>query len=217
VIGFAELMQSEVFGPLGDAHYAEYAADIRDSGQHLLNLINDLLDVSKIEFGKVELVDETVELTGIIDSCMRLMRDRADQAGLELTAHTPLDLPYLRADVRRLKQILLNLMSNAVKFTPPGGQVTVRASIAEDGGLRVAVSDTGIGIAAQDLAKALQPFGQIDSRMTRKYQGTGLGLPLTKSMIELHGGKLQLDSEAGRGTTATLWLPPGRLVAAPAG
>jgi signal transduction histidine kinase len=216
VIGFAEIMQSEIFGPLGDARYTEYAADIRDSGQHLLNLINDLLDVSKIEFGKVELVEEIVDLAGIIDSCMRLMRDRADQAALELTAHTPLDPPYLRADGRRLKQILLNLMSNAVKFTPSGGQVTVRATIAEDGGLKIAVSDTGIGIASQDLAKALQPFGQIDSRMTRKYQGTGLGLPLTKSMIELHGGRLQLDSAVGRGTTATLWLPASRVVAAPA-
>jgi signal transduction histidine kinase len=215
VIGFAEIMQSEVFGPLGDARYTEYAADIRDSGQHLLNLINDLLDVSKIEFGKVELVEETVDLTSIIDSCMRLMRDRADQAALELTAHTPPNLPYLRADGRRLKQILLNLMSNAVKFTPSGGQVTVRVTMPEEGGIKIAVSDTGIGIAAHDLAKALQPFGQIDSRMTRKYQGTGLGLPLTKSMIEMHGGSLQLDSVVGRGTAAILWLPPSRLVTAP--
>jgi len=215
VIGFSEIMQSEAFGPLGDRHYNEYAADIRDSGQHLLNLINDLLDVSKIEFGKVELVEETVDLTAILDSCMRLMRDRADQAALELTAHTPPNLPYLRADRRRLKQILLNLMSNAVKFTPSGGQVAVRATLPLDGGLRIAVSDTGIGIAPHDLAKALQPFGQIDSRMTRKYQGTGLGLPLTKSMIELHGGSLQLESAVGRGTTAILWLPPSRLIVAP--
>jgi signal transduction histidine kinase len=213
VIGFAEIMQSEAFGPLGDPHYKEYAADIRDSGQHLLNLINDLLDVSKIEFGKVELAEETVDLTAILDSCMRLMRDRADQGALELTAHTPPNLPYLRADRRRLKQILLNLMSNAVKFTPAGGQVMVRVTLPKDGGLKIAVSDTGIGIAPNDLAKALQPFGQIDSRMTRKYQGTGLGLPLTKSMIEMHGGSLQLESAVERGTTVSLWLPPSRLTA----
>ena len=215
VIGFAEIMESEVFGPLGDPHYNEYATDIRDSGQHLLNLINDLLDVAKIEFGKVELVEENVDLADILDACMRLMRDRADQAAVELTAHTPPRLPSLRADGRRLKQILLNLMSNAVKFTPSGGQVTVRLTLPKEGGLRIAVSDTGIGIAKQDLAKALQPFGQIDSRMTRKYQGTGLGLPLTKSMIELHGGSLQLESAVGRGTTAVLWLPPSRVIDAP--
>jgi two-component system cell cycle sensor histidine kinase PleC len=151
----------------------------------------------------------------VIDSCMRLMRDRADQGGLELIAHTPSDLPCLHADTRRLKQVLLNLMSNAVKFTPAGGKVTVRVTAADDG-VRIAVSDTGIGIASHDLAKALQPFGQIDSRMTRKYQGTGLGLPLTKSLIELHGGTLQLDSAVGRGTTATLWLPPSRIMAASA-
>jgi signal transduction histidine kinase len=212
VIGFAEIMESEVFGPLGDPHYSEYAADIRDSGQHLLNLINDLLDVSKIEFGKVELVEEAVDLTSILDSCMRLMRDRADQAAIELTAHTPPNLPSLRADSRRLKQILLNLLSNAVKFTPAGGQVSLRVTLPATGGLKIAVSDTGIGIARHDLAKALQPFGQIDSRMTRKYQGTGLGLPLTKSMIELHGGTLELESTVGRGTTAILWLPPSRLL-----
>ncbi|HLI20341.1 MAG TPA: PAS-domain containing protein [Stellaceae bacterium] len=211
VIGFAEIMHGEVFGPLGDGRYHDYAADIRDSGQHLLNLINDLLDVSKIEFGKVELTEEAVDVASIIDSCMRLMRDRADQAGLELTAHTPADTLYLHADARRLKQVLLNLMSNAVKFTPAGGKVTVRATVEPDG-VKIAVSDTGIGIATHDLAKALQPFGQIDSRMTRKYQGTGLGLPLTKSLIELHGGTLKLESAVGRGTTATLWLPPSRIV-----
>ena len=212
VIGFAEILQGEVFGPLGDARYREYAADIRDSGQHLLNLINDLLDVSKIEFGKVELVEETIDVAAIIDSCMRLMRDRADQAGLELTAYTPADLPYVHADGRRLKQIMLNLMSNAVKFTPSGGDVTVRAAVLAEG-LEIAIADTGIGIAAHDLAKALQPFGQIDSRMSRKYQGTGLGLPLAKAMIELHGGSLRLESELGRGTTAILRLPATRIIA----
>ena len=171
-----------------------------------------MLDVSKIEFGKVELTEEVVDLTAIIDSCMRLMRDRADQAGLELTAHTPADMPYLNADARRLKQILLNLMSNAVKFTPASGSVAVHVRLADDGGMLIEVSDSGIGIAPQDLEKALRPFGQIDSRMTRKYQGSGLGLPLTKSMIELHGGTLKLESVVGRGTTATLWLPPKRVV-----
>jgi len=170
-----------------------------------------VLDVSKIEVGKLELYEESVDVAAILDASIRLMRDRADAAGLELRVELPADLPPVRADIRRLKQILLNLLSNAVKFTPPGGSVVVRVTLEEDG-MSIAVADTGIGIAPEDLEKALRPFGQIDSRMARKYQGTGLGLPLTKSMIELHGGRLVLDSAAGRGTTATIWLPRERIV-----
>jgi signal transduction histidine kinase len=211
IIGFAEILGAEIFGPLGDKRYPGYAVDIRDSGEHLLKLINDVLDVSKIEFGKVELQEESIDIAVVIESCLRLMRDRAEEAGLELSAELPLDLPFVHADARRLKQILLNLLSNAVKFTETGGSVLVRA-IDEGDGLAISVADTGIGIAANDLEKALRPFGQIDSRMTRKYQGTGLGLPLTKSMIELHGGTLGIDSVAGKGTTATIWLPAGRVI-----
>lgn len=211
IIGFAEILSSQIFGRLGDERYVHYAADIRDSGQHLLTLINDVLDVSKIEFGKLELTEEPVDITAVLESCLRLMRDRAETAGLELRAEIAKDLPFFQADARRLKQILLNLMSNAVKFTPPGGRITLRANLLADG-LSIAVADTGIGIAASDLDKALRPFGQIDSRMARKYQGTGLGLPLTKSMIEMHGGRLSLESEAGRGTTATVWLPRARMI-----
>ena len=217
IIGFSEILSGQIFGDLGDERYVHYAADIRDSGQHLLNLINDVLDVSKIEFGKLELNEEPVDLGAVVESCMRLMRGRAEAAGLELIAEVPKELPFLQADARRLKQILLNLMSNAVKFTPSGGRVGVRATLGADG-ISIVVADTGIGIAPHDLEKAMRPFGQIDSRLARKYEGTGLGLPLTKSMIELHGGKLTLDSEAGKGTTATIWLPRARFIhlAAPA-
>ena len=211
IIGFAEILSGQIFGALGDQRYVNYAADIRDSGQHLLTLINDVLDVSKIEVGKLELNEEPVDVVAVLDSCMRLMRDRAEEAGLELRADLPKGLPFLQADARRLKQILLNLMSNAVKFTSAGGRIVVSA-IVDEAGLSIAVEDTGIGIAANDLEKALRPFGQIDSRMARKYQGTGLGLPLTKSMIELHGGRLALDSEVGRGTKATVWLPRARII-----
>jgi signal transduction histidine kinase len=211
IIGFSEILSGQIFGVLGDKRYVTYAADIRDSGQHLLNLINDVLDVSKIEFGKLELNEEPVDLTAVVESCIRLMRGRAEGAGLELRVELPKDLPFVQADARRLKQILLNLMSNAVKFTPSGGRVSVRVAIQSDG-LSIAVTDSGIGIAPSDLEKAMRPFGQIDSRMARKYQGTGLGLPLTKSMIELHGGRLSLDSEAGKGTTATIWLPRERII-----
>ena len=211
IIGFAEILSAQIFGKLGDPRYVNYSADIRDSGQHLLTLINDVLDVSKIEVGKLELNEEPVDVIAVLESCMRLMRDRAEEAGLELRAELPRSLPFIQADARRLKQILLNLMSNAVKFTAAGGRVVVRAVVQADG-LSIAVEDTGIGIAASDLEKALRPFGQIDSRMARKYQGTGLGLPLTKSMIELHGGRLTLESEVGHGTKATVWLPCERII-----
>jgi signal transduction histidine kinase len=177
----------------------------------LLNLINDVLDVSKVEFGKVELLEETVDTMSIIEACIRLMRERAETAGIRLVQELPRALPQIQADSRRLKQILLNLLSNAVKFTPPGGRVTIRASEGADG-LRLVIEDRGIGIAPADLEKALRPFGQIDSRLARKYQGTGLGLPLARSMTELHGGKLILESAPGRGTTATVWLPPSRIL-----
>jgi signal transduction histidine kinase len=211
IIGFAEILSGQIFGQLGDSRYVHYAADIRESGQHLLTLINDVLDVSKIEVGKLELNEEPVDVIAVLESCMRLMRDRAEEAGLELRADLPRSLPFLQADARRLKQILLNLMSNAVKFTAPGGRIQIHAAVEQDG-LRIAVEDSGIGIAADDLEKALRPFGQIDSRMARKYQGTGLGLPLTKSMIELHGGRLTLESEVGRGTKAIIWLPRERII-----
>ncbi len=211
VIGFSDVLIGEIFGPLGDARYRDYAHDIRDSGNHLLNLINDVLDVAKIEFGRIELIEESVSLGEVIDSCVRLVRERADAAGVALVTDVPPDLPELRADTRRMKQVLINLLSNAVKFTPSGGRVTISA--ATDGGdLTLAVTDTGIGMAPEDLATALQPFGQIDSRLARKYQGTGLGLPLTKAMVELHGGSLELISAPGQGTTALVRLPAERIL-----
>ena len=216
IIGFSEILGGEIFGPLGDKRYVNYATDIHDSGQHLLTLINDVLDVSKIEVGKLELNEETVNIAAVVESCMRLMRGRAEEARLDLRAELPRTLPFVQADARRLKQILLNLLSNAVKFTPAGGHIRIEAALEEEG-LRVSVSDTGIGIAPEDLEKALRPFGQIDSRLARKYEGTGLGLPLTKSMIELHGGRLTLESAAGRGTTAAIWLPAARIIDMSAG
>jgi signal transduction histidine kinase len=211
IIGFSDILMGQIFGPLGDQRYDDYARDIRDSGLHLLNLINDVLDVAKVEFGKLELTEEAVDIAAVVESCMRLMRERAETAGIKLVRTLPEGLPYLQGDGRRLKQILLNLLSNAVKFTPTGGRVAIRAEYGKDG-FRLIVEDTGIGIAAEDLEKALRPFGQIDSRLARKYQGTGLGLPLARSMAELHGGRLELDSAPNRGTTATLWLPPSRIL-----
>ena len=211
IIGFSDILMGQIFGPLGDPRYTDYARDIRDSGLHLLNLINDVLDVSKVEFGKVELTEEPVDIAAVVEACTRLMRDRAEAAGVRMIQTLPPGLPQIKGDSRRLKQILLNLLSNAVKFTPSGGRVTVRAASAADG-FSIAVEDTGIGIAKEDLETALRPFGQIDSRLARKYQGTGLGLPLARSMAELHGGRLELDSLPGHGTTAVIWLPPARII-----
>jgi signal transduction histidine kinase len=210
IIGFSDMLAQEMFGPLGSKRYIEYACDIRDSGQHLLSLINDVLDIAKIEFKKVALTEEDVVLSDVVQSCIRLTQERAEAGGVELNATLPPDLPMLRGDSRRLKQIVLNLISNAVKFTPSGGRVEVKASAAADG-LRLSVSDTGIGIAAADLPTALAPFGQIDSSLSRSFQGTGLGLPLALSLAELHGGRLEIDSKVGHGTTVTLWLPPSRI------
>jgi signal transduction histidine kinase len=212
IIGFSDILMGQIFGPLGDARYGDYARDIRDSGLHLLTLINDVLDVSKVEFGKIEIIEEAVDVAAVVGSCARLMRDRADAAGIRLVQELPTNLPQLQGDSRRLKQILLNLLSNAVKFTPSGGRVTIRAATAADG-FRLIIEDTGIGIAKQDIEKAMRPFGQIDSRLARKYQGTGLGLPLARAMAELHGGRLEIDSAPGHGTIATLWLPGRRVLA----
>ncbi len=210
VIGFSDILTGELFGQLGDRRYRDYAHDIRESGLHLLKLINDVLDVAKIEHGEVDIEDELIDVGAAMDSCVRLVRERAAAAQVRVEVAPHPALPALRGDSRRLKQILINLLSNAVKFTQAGGSVTVAAE-ADERGYRISVSDTGIGIAAEDLATAFRPFGQIDSSLARKYQGTGLGLPLSKAMAELHGGGLELASAPGQGTTATVWLPPERI------
>ncbi len=213
IIGFSELIGSESFGPLGNPKYLDYAQDIADSGKHLLALINDILDISKVESGGMELVDENVDVADTIRSCQRMMAERARNAELKLTAD--IDDPansLLRADPRMLKQILFNLLSNAIKFTPPGGTVTIRAWQNLSSGYVIQVEDSGIGMDLDDIPKALSRFGQIDSAQGRKHQGTGLGLPLTKSLAELHGGSLDLQSEAGVGTTVTVRFPARRLV-----
>jgi signal transduction histidine kinase len=211
IIGFAEILAGEIFGPLGHERYKGYIADIRDSSQWLLRLVNDILDVAKVESGKAELFEEPVAIATVVESCIRLMRERMQARGLHLTRSIPAKLPLVRCDERRLKQIVLNLLSNAVKFTPAGGHITVRAAV-EDDGFIIAIKDTGIGIAAEDIDRALNRFGQIDSHLQRKQEGTGLGLPLTKAMTELHGGRLEIASMPGAGTRVTVRLPPERIL-----
>jgi PAS domain S-box-containing protein len=212
IIGFSEIIEKEIFGPIGSPRYKEYANDIFESGTHLLNLINDILDVSKAEAGKIELQESQILLADLVDSSLRLIMPRAREAGVALAEPHVDHLPPLRADERRLKQVLINLLSNAVKFTPAGGRVSLDATVEPERGLAIRVRDTGIGMAPEEILKAMEPFGQVDSRLARKYEGTGLGLPLSKALVELHGGTLEIESQPGAGTTVTVRLPPERLV-----
>jgi PAS domain S-box-containing protein len=213
VIGFSEIMKGEMLGPIDNIQYRDYCQDIHHSGIHLLNVINDILDISKIEAGKLDLYDEEFDPVEAIQSCMRLINERARNNNIDLSLLLPGKLPQIRADERKLKQILLNLLSNAVKFTPNGGRVSVEAAADPYVGFRISVSDNGIGIAHEDLTRVMTPFAQVESALTRKFDGTGLGLPLAKSLAELHGGTLNLKSAVGSGTTVTVQFPPRRLVA----
>ncbi len=211
IIGFSEVMSAQTLGPLNHPHYLEYADHIHTSGAHLLSLINDLLDLSKIEAGKLELWEETVDLAALVKRCRVFVEESAASKGVTLTMHTDAGLPDLRCDARKLKQVLVNLLSNAVKFTPAGGRITLEAKADGAAGVVIEVSDTGIGIAAEYLEKVMSPFGQVHEALNRDTEGTGLGLPLSKALVELHGGRLSLKSEPGKGTTATVQLP-GRTV-----
>jgi PAS domain S-box-containing protein len=212
IIGFSEMMVAERLGPLGNPSYKAYARDIHESGTLLLCLIEDILDLSKIEAGRLELREEEVSIVEVVGACRRIIEARAIEAGLVLETRLPRDLPKLWVDARSFKQIVLNLLSNAVKFTPAGGRIAVDARIDEAGRFVVAVSDTGIGMAAKDIPTALTPFRQVESYLTRKHAGTGLGLPLVNSLAEAHDGNLTLESEPGVGTTATIAFPPERVI-----
>jgi PAS domain S-box-containing protein len=211
IIGFSDVLSTEMFGPVGTQRYKTYAKDIHDSGIHLLALINDILDLSKAEAGKIELHDEAVELAPLVERCCAMLRQRAEEAQVSLSAALPVGLPWLTADARRVKQILINLLSNAVKFTPPGGAVSVAAAVT-DAGLTISVEDEGIGIADEDIEKVMQPFGQVDSALSRQHQGTGLGLPLTKRLAELHGAGFDLQSAVGKGTRISITFPVERIL-----
>ena len=215
IIGFSEIVLRETFGPIANPRYRDYVDDIRDSGGHLLDLINDILDLSKAEAGQIELVEDAVEIEPLVEACAAMLAPRAQQAGVEISTEIAAGLPYLQADERKLRQALLNLASNGIKFTPPEGHVRLRVQMA-DGCLQIEVRDNGIGIAAADIPKALSPFGQIDSTLSRRHAGTGLGLPLTKRLIEAHGAEFLFTSEIGVGTTVTLVFPPARLIKAQA-
>jgi len=205
IIGFSEIISAQLFGKVGSPRYVEYAGDILHSGRHLLDVINSVLDLSKSEAGKLSLRAEDVDLSGVLHDCVKMVTEQCLDAGLELKIRG-LDVPLtVRGEKAKLRQIFLNLMSNAIKFTDRGGTVTLTVAQHADE-IAIAVSDTGIGMSPQDIQIALTAFGQVDNRLERKYEGTGLGLPLTKSFVELHGGTLQIESAVGRGTTVTVRL-----------
>jgi protein-histidine pros-kinase len=214
IIGFSEMIRDAVMGPL-NARYREYGSDINESGRHLQNIINDILDISKIEGGRLELREEIVSIGETVETCRRIVEAMAKAADVTLSINVSGSLPHLRADQVRFQQILLNLMSNAVKFTPAGGRMSVSASIEGDGAV-IAVEDTGIGMKEADIAIALEPFRQIDGPQSRRFVGTGLGLPLAKALVELHGGRLDIESVPGAGTTVRIRLPSARLMVAAA-
>jgi signal transduction histidine kinase len=211
VIGFSEIMLSEALGALGNEQYRGYLQDIHAGGAHLLEVINNILDLSKAEAGRLELIEQPVDVRRMIDTVLRMVRPRAADAGLTLAAAVPADLPGLRGDEPKLKKILLNLLSNAVKFTPSGGRIEVEAAAGSTGGLEIAVRDTGIGIDEANLPLMLEPFRQVDGSLSRRYGGVGLGLPLAMAFTELHQGTLTIAGRPGEGTSAVLEFPPERV------
>ncbi len=213
IIGFAEVIQSEVMGPLGNDRYRAYVNDIHVSGSHLLQLINDILDLTKAEAGKLDLNEEIIDLGEAIHAVARLSRAPIEKAGLTIDIDLMPELPPLRLDERKTRQVMFNLIGNAVKFTPPGGSISIAARFYPEAGAVVTLADTGIGIAAEDLTRVLEPFVQIDSALGRQHNGTGLGLPAVKAIMELHGGTLTLKSVLGRGTVVTVTFPPERAIA----
>ncbi|MGD9539128.1 MAG: PAS domain-containing sensor histidine kinase [Alphaproteobacteria bacterium] len=212
IIGFSEIIRDQMYGPVGHASYADYAADIHASGKHLLDIISDILEFAKIEAGKLKLNERTINLRAALQACLRVIEPRAREAEVTVEDCLAKDLPRVKADETRLKQIAINLLSNAVKYTPPGGKVTLSASVDPKAGCCIAVRDTGIGIAPDDIPRALSAFGQLESHLSRRFEGTGLGLTLAKSLTEMHGGTLAIESEVNVGTVVTVTLPAERIL-----
>jgi two-component system cell cycle sensor histidine kinase PleC len=207
ILGFSEIIAQECFGPVGNTRYKDYASDIHSSGAHLLSLINDLLDVAKIEAGRMEILPHKLEARRTLDIALKLISFKASEKRQTLTIHVQPNAPALYADERALKQMLINLVSNAVKFTPEGGKIDVIGSAAKGGGFQIMVRDNGPGIPPEKLANIFTPFSQVDNRYDRQAGGTGLGLALVRGLAELHGGRAWIESEQGSGCSAFIVLP----------
>ena len=214
IIGFSEMIRQQYLGPVGSAKYIEYATDINDSGQHLLSIISDILDLAKAESGKLDLNESTFELGEVIKSTLKMFQHKAEESSIDLTFLAQDEGLVVKGDERLIRQVALNLISNAMKFTPPGGRIVVSAHVSFRDGARFQVKDTGIGIAKEHLDRVLRPFEQVESAHSRTHGGTGLGLPYSKKIIEIHGGTLTLDSALNHGTTVRVQLPSNRIQSA---
>ena len=212
IIGFSDLLKSEVLGAIENDKFMDYLNDINSSGRHLLDLIKDILDVSKIEAGAMDMVEESVDVAAAVGASVSMVSERAKRAGVAVQMVIPEDLPFLKGDTLRVKQIMVNLLTNAVKFTPPEGLVTVSAKVTNGGGISLSVKDTGIGIAEADLEHITEPFTQVGGAMTSGHEGTGLGLSLVKSLSDMHGGLLEIESRPGRGTEVNVHFPKDRTI-----
>ena len=212
IIGFADLMRMELFGEIQPSRYLEYVQDIHGSGVHLLHMINELLDMAKIEAGRFDLHDAEICPLEICEEVTRMLRQSVETARVRLEMRVANDLPHVMADEQQMRRILVNLLSNAIKFTPAGGRIMLSFAERADGGLELAVADTGIGIPADKLEKVLEPFEQVENSFTRTRAGTGLGLPLTKAMVEAHGGRLWIESVLDKGTRVRAVLPAERIL-----
>jgi signal transduction histidine kinase len=212
IIGFSDIISKEMLGPIGNAKYLEYCHDINNSGSHLLSIINEILDLAKAESGKLQLREEDTDILACIEEAFRTCRPTAEKNGVALELGARHDAAIVFADRRFLLQIVLNLVSNAVKFTPKGGRVEIAVAADAREGIAVSVRDTGIGIPADNIERVMRPFEQVETSYARSHGGTGLGLPYSAKLAELHAGSIRLESALHQGTTATLWLPPARLV-----
>lgn len=213
ILGFSEAIREQLFGPLGNDRYREYAGHVHTSGRHLLTLIVEILQLSQGEAGKLEMNESDVDLSAVANTCLDVMAPAAREAALTLDVAIPPRLPLLRADEGKIRQLLFNLVDNAIKFTPPDKNVSIEASLAVDGGIDLVVRDTGIGMKAEDIPLALQPFGRIASPLKRETEGTGLGLPICKRLAELHGAEFSISSEPGKGTAVKIAFPALRCMA----
>jgi len=212
IMGFSDMMRQKAFGPLGNQHYEDYADDIYNSGSLLVSLINDVLDLSKIEAGKYELTNAPLSVSGIAEDCIRQLSSLANISNLTLVSNVSPELPQIVGDERVIIQILNNLLSNAIKFTPAGGLITITADLNDDHSMTVSVQDTGVGMASEGITKALRPFEQADATLSQEHEGTGLGLHLCVNFMKLFGGTLEIDSEVGKGTTVVITFPPERTI-----